>query len=106
MLSSNMLLPNLILPIDVTFSTPTGDYTHLKRASFGLSSTRNPIVRITTDDTGPFTGSTLNPKLPKRRNMNPGIGSGQRSSTIPQISSPIAPSETSAIPIVLRMAGL
>jgi hypothetical protein len=26
--SSNMLLPNLILLIDVTFSTPTGDYTH------------------------------------------------------------------------------
>jgi len=28
MLSSNMLLLNLILLIDVTFSTPTGDYTH------------------------------------------------------------------------------
>jgi hypothetical protein len=28
MLSSNMLLPNLILLIDVTFSTPTGHYTH------------------------------------------------------------------------------
>jgi hypothetical protein len=28
MLSSNMLLPNLIPLIDVTFSTPTGDYTH------------------------------------------------------------------------------
>jgi hypothetical protein len=28
MLSSNMLLPNLIPPIDGTFSTPTGDYTH------------------------------------------------------------------------------
>jgi hypothetical protein len=28
MLPSNMLLLNLILPIDVTFSTPTGDYTH------------------------------------------------------------------------------
>jgi len=27
MLSSNMLLPNLIPLIDVTFSTPTGDYT-------------------------------------------------------------------------------
>jgi hypothetical protein len=27
MLSSNMLLPNLILLIDVTFSTPTGVYT-------------------------------------------------------------------------------
>src|SRR5436190_3760017 len=27
MLSSNMLLLNLILLIDVTFSTPTGDYT-------------------------------------------------------------------------------
>jgi hypothetical protein len=27
MLSSNMLLPNLILLIDVTFSTPTGDST-------------------------------------------------------------------------------
>jgi hypothetical protein len=28
MLSSNMLLPNLILLIDVTFSTPTGDSAH------------------------------------------------------------------------------
>jgi hypothetical protein len=28
MLSSNMLLLNLILLIDVTFSTPTRDYTH------------------------------------------------------------------------------
>ena len=28
MLSSNMLLLNLILLIEVTFSTPTGDYTH------------------------------------------------------------------------------
>jgi hypothetical protein len=28
MLSSNMLLPNLIPLIDVTFSTPTPDYTH------------------------------------------------------------------------------
>ena len=28
MLSSNMLLPNLIPLIDVTFSTPTGDYTN------------------------------------------------------------------------------
>src|SRR6266568_9505587 len=28
MLSSNMLLPNLIPLIDVTFSTPTGDYAH------------------------------------------------------------------------------
>jgi hypothetical protein len=27
MLSSNMLLLNLILLIDVTFSTPTGDFT-------------------------------------------------------------------------------
>ncbi len=27
MLPSNMLLLNLILLIDVTFSTPTGDYT-------------------------------------------------------------------------------
>jgi hypothetical protein len=27
MLSSTMLLPNLILLIDVTFSTPTGGYT-------------------------------------------------------------------------------
>jgi hypothetical protein len=27
MLSSNMLLPNLILLIDVTFSTPTDDFT-------------------------------------------------------------------------------
>ena len=31
MLSSNMLLLNLILLIDVTFSTPTGDYTSLRR---------------------------------------------------------------------------
>jgi len=28
MLSSNMLLRNLILLIDVTFSTPTGDFAH------------------------------------------------------------------------------
>jgi hypothetical protein len=28
MLSSNMLLPNLILLIDVTFSTPTPDSAH------------------------------------------------------------------------------
>ena len=28
MLPSNMLLLNLILLIEVTFSTPTGDYTH------------------------------------------------------------------------------
>jgi hypothetical protein len=28
MLSSNMLQPNLILLIDATFSTPTGDCTH------------------------------------------------------------------------------
>src|SRR3954454_560431 len=31
MLSSNMLLLNLILLIDVTFSTPTGDDTHLNK---------------------------------------------------------------------------
>jgi hypothetical protein len=31
MLSSNMLLLNLILLIDVTFSTPTGVYTRLRR---------------------------------------------------------------------------
>ena len=30
-LSSNMLLLNLILLIDVTFSTPTGDYTQNPR---------------------------------------------------------------------------
>jgi len=32
MLSSNMLLLNLIPLIDVTFSTPTGDYTHWRPA--------------------------------------------------------------------------
>jgi hypothetical protein len=31
MLSSSMLLLNLILLIDVTFSTPTDDYTHPMR---------------------------------------------------------------------------
>jgi len=38
MLSSNMLLLNLILLIDVTFSTPTGDYTNyrLRPAKEGL----------------------------------------------------------------------
>jgi hypothetical protein len=33
MLSSNMLLPILTLPIDVTFSTPTPDYTQIHPAS-------------------------------------------------------------------------
>jgi hypothetical protein len=32
MLSSNMLLLNLILLIDVTFSTPTGFFTNLRLA--------------------------------------------------------------------------
>jgi len=83
-----------------------GDFTHLKRASFGCSSRTTPSIKRTTDHIGAFTGSTVRAKLPKRRIMNPGIGNGQRRNTIPQISSPIAPNKTKAIPNVFRIAGL
>jgi hypothetical protein len=51
MLSSNMLLLNLILLIDVTFSTPTGDYTHpmkedVKRKFFAAPSAETWVWRL------------------------------------------------------------
>jgi len=46
MLSSNMLLLNLILLIDVTFSTPTPHYTHNQKT--GLNSARFQLFRFHT----------------------------------------------------------
>jgi hypothetical protein len=45
MLSSSMLLLNLILLIEVTFSTPTGDYTNYKLNERNGGSFRNYLVR-------------------------------------------------------------
>jgi hypothetical protein len=51
MLSSNMLLLNLILLIDVTFSTPTPDYASYARAlptalNASSMSTREPVAAL------------------------------------------------------------
>jgi hypothetical protein len=46
------------------------------------------------------------PKLPMCWSRNPGIGSGRRSNTIPQIVNPRVPNNTRAIPDAFRMAAI
>jgi integrase/recombinase XerD len=61
---------------------------------------------ICTDHMGASTGSTVIAKLPIRCSRNPGIGSGRRSRTIPQIANRIDPNEMSTIPEAFRMAAI
>src|SRR5208337_2839287 len=85
MLSSNMLLPNLIQLIDVTFSTPTGDCTHcpgMLPGCFETDPTANTsalptvlaIVQLLTFDFC-FAGDTLDHFLDRALDLRRNLGS-------------------------------
>ena len=79
----------------------------MEGAAFGLHAKRTtPIVRNSTDHMGASTGSMVFAKVPIRWSRNPGIGSGKRSRTIPQIAKPMTPNEMNAIPEAFRMAAI